>query len=88
METLQMNGKINLIEYPVSGMDVTEKPRKPMHSYLYFIKDNRAPMKLKHPQLTFKDLSQMLGDKWKQLSKYQKAEYELLAAEDKRINDI
>ena len=38
LDTLKSNGKINLIDYPNPSEDVTDKPRKHLHSYLIYVK--------------------------------------------------
>ena len=87
LATLRANGKINLIEYPNEDMPVTEKPRKYLHAYLLFVKDTRNDLKCQNPGLTFKELSQLMAERWKSLTQSQRQEYELLAIEEKRIHD-
>ena len=41
LETLRINGKINLIDYPDPNEKVTERPRKPLNAFLIYIKNNR-----------------------------------------------
>ena len=88
MDTLKYNGKINLIDYPDPNEKVTEKPRKHLHSYLIYVKATRNDLKLAYPHLTFKELSQLMADRWKNLSSNERAEYELLSAEDRRIREM
>ena len=88
LDTLRANGKINLIDYPDPNSMVTEKPRKHLHSYLIFVKATRNDLKINNPNLTFKELSQLMADRWKSLPEHERAEYELLSAEDKRIREI
>ena len=88
LDTLRANGKINLIDYPDPNEKVTEKPRKHLHSYLIFVKDTRNDLKIANPNLSFRELSQLMADRWKNLSDYKRAEYEVLSQEDKRIRDI
>lgn len=88
LETLRANGKINLIDYPNPNEKVTEKPRKHLHSYLLFVKDTRNDLKIANPNLSFRELSQLMADRWKNLPDYQRAEYEVLTLEDKRIREI
>ena len=57
LDTLRANGKISLIEYPNPDDQVTEKPRKHLHSYLIYVKHTRNDLKLAYPNLSFKELS-------------------------------
>ena len=41
IETLKINGKIDLIDYPDPNEKITIKPRKPLNAYQIFIKNNR-----------------------------------------------
>jgi len=41
LETLRINGKINLIDYPSPNEKITEKPWKPLNAFLIYIKNNR-----------------------------------------------
>lgn len=87
LDTLRANGKIALIDYPDENAIVTEKPRKYLHAYLLFVKNIRNDLKQKNPDLSFRELSQLMADNWRALPEGERAEYELLAAEDKRIQD-
>ena len=68
-------------------MQVVEKPRKYLHSYLIYVKATRNELKQQNPNLSFRELSQLMADRWRALSDHERAEYELLSAEDKRIRE-
>ena len=53
LETLKLNGKINLIDYPAADEIVKEKPRKPLNPYLIYVKNIRDEIKKDNPKLSF-----------------------------------
>ena len=40
-------------------------PKKPLSSYLMYCKDNRDRIKAENPDVSFQDLSRLLGQAWK-----------------------
>ena len=87
LDTLRRNGKLELLDFHDPNMAVVDKPRKPLHAYLFFVKNMRNATKLANPNITFRELSILLAERWKSLDTYERAEYELLATEDRRITE-
>lgn len=58
-------------------------PKKPLSAFMFFSKRNRAEMKEQNPQLSFGQLGQLMGQKWKELTDAEKKPYEALNEKDK-----
>ena len=59
------------------------KPKKAMHPYLFFVKENRAQIGRDNQGKSFKELMSITSQSWAMLNPEQKARYEQMAAEDK-----
>jgi len=58
-------------------------PKKNLNAYFFFANEQRPKVKAKNPDLKPKELTTMLGDKWKKLNEADKKPYEKMAADDK-----
>jgi hypothetical protein len=58
----------------VSKMNIKNKDKK-LSPWLQFCKDQRVIIKKNHPEMSFGDISKMIGLKWKDLTKEQKKTY-------------
>lgn len=61
---------------------VTEPPKKPRASYLFFQAATRAYFSKRNPNLSLNDLMVLLGDKWRGLTEEQKAPFIQLSREE------
>lgn len=57
-------------------------PKRPLSSYMCFVKAERDNIVKENPDAKFKEISKIMGDKWKSLT--DKSPYEAMAAEDKQ----
>jgi len=58
-------------------------PTRPLTSYMFFVKHNRADYHAKFPQLLFGDLSRKMASAWKALSEEEKKTYTDMHTQDK-----
>ena len=49
--------------------------KRPMNSFMVFATEQRKELRQKHPEMHNKDISKMLGVRWKKLSAEEKAPY-------------
>lgn len=56
---------------PISG----DKPKRPLSSYMKFIKAKRAEVTKAHPNLKVTELGKIFGEMWRSLSEKDKALY-------------
>lgn len=50
-------------------------PKKPISSFMRFMKENQSKVQEKHPQLTITEVASRVGKKWRKLSDERKKEY-------------
>lgn len=61
-----------------------EKVKKPISAYVFYCSKNRTLIKNENPDATFKEVMQLVDQKWKNLDDPERKEYLDLAAEDKK----
>ena len=61
---------------PVVSNGMIQKPKKKMHPYLYFVKENRARIGLENPGKSFKELMGLISEMWAVCPLEEKAKYE------------
>ncbi|XP_072351641.1 uncharacterized protein [Scyliorhinus torazame] len=59
-------------------------PRAPTTGYVLFLNEQRAKLKIEHPDLPFTEITKLLGTQWSQLSQEGKQKYIDEAEKDKR----
>uniref|UniRef100_UPI00398EC8D2 high mobility group protein 20A-like isoform X1 n=2 Tax=Pristiophorus japonicus TaxID=55135 RepID=UPI00398EC8D2 len=59
-------------------------PRAPTTGYVLFLNEQRAKLKIEHPELPFTEITKLLGTQWSQLSQGGKQNYIDEAEKDKR----
>ncbi|XP_067828418.1 SWI/SNF-related matrix-associated actin-dependent regulator of chromatin subfamily E member 1-like isoform X2 [Heptranchias perlo] len=59
-------------------------PRAPTTGYVLFLNEQRAKLKIEHPDLPFTEITKLLGTQWSQLSQEGKQKYINEAEKDKR----
>ncbi|XP_060707577.1 uncharacterized protein LOC132833372 isoform X2 [Hemiscyllium ocellatum] len=59
-------------------------PRAPTTGYVLFLNEQRAKLKIKHPDLPFTEITKLLGTQWSQLSQEGKQKYIDEAEKDKQ----
>ncbi|XP_051895102.1 uncharacterized protein LOC127583295 isoform X2 [Pristis pectinata] len=59
-------------------------PRAPTTGYVLFLNEQRAKLKIEHPELPFTEITKLLGTQWSQLSQEGKQKYIDEAEKDKR----
>jgi len=74
--------KVEGSDNPYRDGYVTEPPKKPRASYLFFQCAYRGAYGRKHPDLTVKDLQKLMGDAWNGLGEEGQAPFAQLAQEE------
>lgn len=57
------------------------KPKRAISAYMFFVKENRAEIQKRMPQLKFAEIGRLLGQAWRDLP--DKSRYEMMAEQDK-----
>ena len=61
----------------------SQKPKRAMSAYMFFVKENRKHIKTQHPEMTFAEVGKALGHAWKHCQPSHKERYEAMAQQDK-----
>ncbi|XP_072181869.1 protein polybromo-1-like [Diadema setosum] len=63
------------------GKNGEEKPIRPPSAFILFASENRAACKKSNPDMTFGDISRIIGSEWRKLSKPERKRFEVQAAQ-------
>jgi len=61
----------------------SNKPKRAMSAYMFFVKENRKHIKAQHPEMTFAEVGKALGHAWKHCNQEHRTKYYKLAEKDK-----
>lgn len=74
---------ITLKEIIEKNNNYVPPPKKSSSAYIFFSKDERIDIKAKNPNMSFGDITKLVGEKWKKLSDKNKKKFVKMAEDDK-----
>jgi hypothetical protein len=75
---------ITLNEITEKNNNYVPPPKKSSSAYIFFSKNERIDIKAKNPNMSFGDITKLVGEKWKKISDKDKKKFVKMAEDDKK----